>query len=226
MSVWSGEIFKQRSEWEASYFWDPLALVINAKESAGCLRTFYFSQANTAWAILHIRRSKYVYAMLQVFRNAFSHIFLHKHWPEALSMSPCVNPCVNRQTPFLPCCIAPCSASPPLIPPDPWSTLLALGPGSWPASTSSLVLWLWLGSMMRMQQQEMRGQEEWDVGVSIPWAPTARIRTVLQLPSSFSDPFPFSHPASSQWLLHPWSFKPSGENSSLPATPHHPKELP
>ena len=85
-------------------------------------------------------------------------------------MSPHVNTCVNGQTPFLPCCIALCSTSLSLIPPGPQSTLLTLGPGSRPTPTSSLVFWFWLGSTIRMHQH-MRGQEEQDVRLSIPWSP-------------------------------------------------------
>lgn len=104
--------------------------------------------------------------------------------------------CVNAQILSLPCWMASCSTSLPLPPPDPWSTLSipALSLGSWPAPTSALVLWLQLGSMIRMHQWETRGQEECEVGVSVPRAPPARMLCFDLAASLPHWPFPFSHP--------------------------------
>lgn len=104
--------------------------------------------------------------MLQVFRNAFSHVFLHKHQPEALSMSPHVNTCVNGQTPFLPCCIALCSTSLSLIPPGPPSTLLS-GPRKLTYTTQLPCLLVLAGIY---DQDALAHERAGGTGCSIPWS--------------------------------------------------------
>lgn len=210
--VRSGEIFKQRSEGLTEIFliWRSISPYYYCKGESRMSWNILFQPRKHSMGTL-VRRNKHIDAVLQVFRNVFSHVFLHYREPEALSMSPHVNPRGNTQIPFLPCSIlSPCSTlfhlslqihSPPFCIP-------ALGLGHWCAPPAFFVFgWdLWLGFISG------RWEGTWGWGIYSLGSPS-------QLPSFFSDPLHSVAQPESQGLLHLCSFRPNGDNSSLLASP-------